>query len=91
MPHYSLHEVMTPAGRSTTMPTGTFSSPEVVAFSALPHLLPFIIPKENVHYLAVLVSGHHGLVVMFGDGADVDSEQRSPQQQNQRRGLFQGG
>jgi hypothetical protein len=59
------------------MPTGTFSPPEVVAFSALPHLRPFTILKENVHYLAVLISGHHGPVVfVFGDGADVDSDFR---------------
>ena len=38
------------------------------------HLLPFIIPKENVHYLAVLISGHHGPVVFAcGDCADVGS------------------
>ena len=55
------------------MSTGTLSPPEVVAFSALPHFLPFIILKENVHYLAVLISGHHGPVVFaFGDGADVE-------------------
>ena len=54
--------------------TGTFLPPEVVAFSALPHLLPFIILKENVHNLAVLISGHHGPVVFVcGDGTDVDS------------------
>ena len=51
------------------MLTGIFLPPEVVAFSALPHLLPFITLKENVHYLAVLISGHHGPVVfIFGDG-----------------------
>jgi hypothetical protein len=43
------HEAMTPEGRSTTMFTGTFSPPGVVAFSALPHLLPSITLKENVH------------------------------------------
>ena len=54
--------------------TGTFLPPEVVAFSALPHLLPFIILKENVHNLAVLISEHHGPVVFgCGDGTDVDS------------------
>jgi hypothetical protein len=46
-----------------------------VTFSALPHLLPFIILKENVHYVAVLISGHHGPVVfVFGDGKDMDSD-----------------
>jgi hypothetical protein len=68
MPHYSLHEAVTPAGRSTTMSTGTFLPPEVA---------PFINPKgnANVHYLAVLISGHHGPVVfVFGDGPEVDAD-----------------
>jgi hypothetical protein len=60
--------------------TGIFSPPEVAAFSALPQLLPFIILKENVHYLAVLISGHHGPVVfIFGDGTDVNSTPALPQ------------
>jgi hypothetical protein len=30
--------------------------------------------KENIHHLAVLISGHHGPVVFIsGDGADVGS------------------
>jgi hypothetical protein len=63
-----IYQQMTPAGRSTpqcSQEPGFFSPPGVVAFSALPHLLPFIILKENVHYLAVLISGNHGPVVFI--------------------------
>jgi hypothetical protein len=59
-----------PAGRSTPQ-----FSQEVAAFFALSYLLPFVILKEKVRFLAVFISGHHGPVAFtFGDGTDVDSD-----------------